>query len=629
MTRPPFATHILFASATGTAEDLAHTLAESLIPHLKPQTPSSASPTSPYLTCSPLDRYPLHLLPQHAAQNHLFIFVISTCGDGDVPPNMRQFWRFIRRVDLPPTILASLRFAIFGLGDRTYLKFNAAARKLSRRLSDLSATLVAPLALGDESADGGLDAALWPWWRAVCDILRNHWALPVGVALGEGAQPVRIKESRVAVEVVGRVHGRPRNAWRAAQAGDEIWSGVAAAGDGLAWAGATVVENRVITDSTHLSDEREVRHIVLDVSRSPPSSRLRNYAAGDVIHVLPRNRDSAVDALFELTGWDPLELVRVRSDAARGTRFGVFPVRVGLPCSLWEFVATHMDLSGTPRRKFFEQLAPFATDSRERDKLIEMASIDGAEMLTQYTYREKRTVLMVLRDFPSARPPIEHLIDMVPVLKPRAFSIASSTHAHPGQIHICAAMVQYTTPLRFVRVGVCSAFFRSLREGDTVPVCLEEGSSLRFTQNVPSVLIGPGTGVAPMRSFVSSVSDDGVQRILFFGCRSSKGDFLYKDEWEQFLETGALTSVTTAFSRESETKVYVQHKMLEESDKLWHLISAKGARIYLAGSTGSMPKAVRRTLVEICEVSGAKKAGEAEAFVQKMEAEGRLQMECW
>lgn len=542
---------------------------------------------------------------------------------------MRQFWRFIRRVDLPPTILAPFRFAIFGLGDRTYLKFNAAARKLSRRLADLSANLVTPPALGDESADGGLDSVLWPWWRGVCDIMRVHFGFPEGVALGEGSQSGRIKESRVGVEVVGRVDDRPRNAWRVGQMRDAFRGKEAGEGGGRAWVEATVVDNRVMTDSTHLSDKREVRHIVLDVSRSPSGSSLRKYAPGDVIHVLPRNRDSAVDALFELTAWDPDALVQVRGDAARGTRFGVYPLRVGFPCSLWEFVATHMDLSGTPRRKFFEQLAPFAKDSREREKLVELASVDGAEMLTQYTYREKRTVLMVLRDFPSARPPVEHLIDMVPVLKPRAFSIASSAHAHPGQIHICAAMVQYTTPLRFVRVGVCSAFFKSLREGDVVPVFLEEGSSLRFSQDAPSIMIGPGTGVAPMRSFVSSCSGDGVERVLYFGCRSSKGDFLYKNEWKQFLETGALTSVTTAFSRESETKVYVQHKMLEDSVKLWHLISARGAKIYLAGSTGSMPKAVRRTLVEICEGSGKMKAGEAEAFVQKLEAEGRLQMECW
>lgn len=603
--------HVLYATATGTAEDVAYGLAELLISH-----------GVNIRSCSTIDDYDISKLPLQAAAGHYFVFVVATCGDGEVPANMRKFWRFICRVNLPNGVLRDLRFAVFGLGDRAYVKFNAAARKLSLRLSDLGASPIIPIALGDESAQGGYDKELSPWTNRLCRVVAPSYRRGE-----EESASFPVKEPRIVVTISDNetTHGNS-DLWKKGQARCP-WKHSSA----LLFE-ADVLRNEIITKGEYLTDNKEVRHLVLDISKAHSSTGLLEYVPGDIVHVMPRNRDSAVDAFFKLTGFNENALLNINESRSK-TRFGSYQLNINLPCSLRDFVSAQLDLTCIPRRTFFERLAPFATDPMHRDKLMELGSAEGADMLTQYAYREKRSILMVLRDFPSARPPLDHLFDMIPILKSRPFSIASSVQAHHGEIHICASIVQYITPLRFSRVGVCSSFFRRVSTESVIPIFLEKGTSLRFRTVGPSIMIGPGTGVAPMRSFLSFVASTDHQtseRILFFGCRRKIGDFLYEQEWEDFLKSEHLSALFTAFSREKkEEKVYVQHRLREYGEKVWELISQDDCHVYVAGASGGMPKDVRRELVDICSKVGKLTEADAEQFVRKMETVGRLQMETW
>lgn len=595
--------HVLYASATGTAEDVSQQAAEAL---------SDAG--AEVVSYSTLDGYDLKYLPHHAASEHIFVFIIATCGDGHAPRNMSLFWNFLCRADLPSDVLSHLRFTIFGLGDRAYIKFNAAARRLHARLLQLGGQSLLPLVLGDDSADGGYDVPFVSWLDQCVKAFPFESSRFHLHRYSSGLRPPRVK-----------VDFLPRSSKVIQSSSPDSWC---KGQSSLFVVDSFVTSNQVISDPKFLTDNREVRHVELDVSHCDKNSGFPNYDPGDVVHVLPRNRPSAVDAFLKLMDLTGEDIVDVQDAHACVTVFGRAKLNIQTPCTIRQLVSAQFDLWCTPRRRFFQQLALFATDSMQRKKLEELGSFAASDMLTQYVYREKRTLLMVLRDFPSARPSLARLIELIPRIRSRAFSIASSRKAHPGSIHICAAMVQYETPLRFARIGLCSSFFMRLNVGDVVPVALERGIALRFHRNLPAILIGPGTGVAPMRSFVSSCDADGIQRILFYGCRNEKGDFLYKEEWKQWTSQGVLNNVVTAFSRAGPEKVYVQYRIREMALFVWHILGERKGYVYVAGAAGELPKAVREALVDVCRKAGGLD-DRAERFVRRLEIEGKLQIECW
>ena len=606
-TRP--GVNILYATVTGTAEDIAEDVAIEL-----------AGNGTNIISFSKIDDYPLQRLLSDAQQGQLFVFIVSTCGDGETPPCMRKFWNFVRRRDLPSGILKPLCFAIFGLGDRSYVKFNAAARVLCTRLVDLGASLLVPLVLGDDSAQGGFDKDFFPWLTNL-----KSKMLPDLRKDKVNKKQIDLKSPRVVINFIedSIPWSKSHDLWQPEQYIQDHKEGESIIFE------STVAVNEAMTNPEHLEDDKEVLHVELNIAESPSDTGLDSYEPGDIIHVVPRNRPSAVKAFFELTDFDGQKLVTVKRHKP-DNRFAEYKLNIRMPCTLHEFVSAQLDLSSTPRRSFFERLAPFATNELEKTKLMELSSPEGADDLLQYSYREKRTILIALRDFPSARPPLDHLIDMIPRLQSRPFSIASSVNAHPGRIHLCASIVRYKTPMRFVRIGVCSSFLLRLKEGDIIPIFLEKGTSLRFTKEKPAILVGPGTGVAPMRSFISSSENMSKENILFFGCRNEQGDYLYKDEWMEYVKTGKLTHILPAFSRKDPNdKFYVQDRMMQESVKIWRLLSENEAYVYVAGAAGGMPKAVQQALVDISEKEGKVSTEEAERFVRGLITRKRLQMECW
>lgn len=616
----PQTARVLYATDTGTAEDVAYALTARL-----------SQCGVRIAGCEAVDEYDRSRLVSDGEGGCLFVFVVATCGDGEVPGGsggMLGLWRVLRDVRLGHEVLSGVRCAVFGLGDRGYAKFNAAGRMLAVRLGDLGAKLVVPIGLGDESEAGGYDAALGPWIEALCGVLVPGYVTGM---FPEPPPPV----PRLVVELQAPSVGPTEDAGARARAAD-MW-GVGQArrrvrGKPASVVDAVVIENTVLTNPEELDDDREVRHVRLDVLEAPKSAGFRSYAPGDIVHVMAKNRASAVEAFFQLTDLNGSTTISVRrNEECVGLR-GV-EVNIETPCSLADFVAAQLDLSATPRRRFLERLAPFASDGMQREKLLELSSAAGADDLTQYAYREKRTILMALRDFPSARPPIADLIDMIPRLRSRAFSIASSASAHPGQIHICAAMVRYTTPLRFARIGVCSAHFLRLGHRDIVPVFLETGSALRFRRDAPAILIGTGTGVAPMRSFLSTLKESRKEplttRLLYFGCRSPRGDFLYAHEWPAYESSGVLSRTRTAFSRITPEKIYVQDRLLEDGVDIWELLQTANATVYLAGVAGNMPKDVRAALHTIAMTHGKLSSAAATTYLKSLETARRLQMECW
>ncbi|KAF7819990.1 NADPH-dependent diflavin oxidoreductase 1 isoform X2 [Senna tora] len=237
--------------------------------------------------------------------------------------------------------------------------------------------------------------------------------------------------------------------------------------------------------------------------------------------------------------------------------------------------------------------------------------------------------------------PFEWLVQLVPPLKTRAFSISSSQSVHPNQVHLTVNVVSWTTPYKRKRKGLCSTWLATLDPQNAIyiPGWIHKGSLPPPSPLLPLILVGPGTGCAPFHGFVEeralqSKTSSTAPIIFFFGCRNEDGDFLYRDFWLSHSQNDGVLSEArgggfyVAFSRDQPQKVYVQHKMREQSGRIWNLLD-EGAAIYIAGSSTKMPADVSSALEEIVSKESGITKENAVRWLRGLEKCGKYHIEAW
>ncbi|XP_039632094.1 NADPH-dependent diflavin oxidoreductase 1 [Polypterus senegalus] len=584
---------VLYGSQTGTAQDTAERIGR------------QAQRRCFRVRVEALDSYDVAGL----ISEPLVVFVCSTTGQGEPPDNMKNFWRFLFRKSLPSTALCRLDCAVLGLGDSSYARFNFVAKKLHKRLMQLGANAIVPVGLGDDQHDLGPDAVIDPWLAEFWLRVREMYPLPAGWSAqsDDFLLPSRYVFDFLEADLNGPEKAAERQTPQPSRQHPFP---------------ARMVTNQRVTHPSHFQD---VRLIEFDIAGSPIE-----FAAGDVVMIAPRNSTEDVELFCRLLRLDPDQHFTLRSrDSAP------LPTRLPKPCTVRHLVERYLDISCVPRRSFFEQLAGFAASDLESEKLREFSSAQGQEELHDYCTRPRRTLLEVLQDFPhtTAALQVDYLLDLIPEMSPRAFSIASSLHAHPGRIHILLAVVRYKTRLQKPRRGLCSTWLASLdpQTGEQrVPLWVKKGG-LTFPSDpeVPVVMVGPGTGVAPFRASIQERVALGRRgNYLFFGCRQESRDFYFQAEWAELMKAQSL-ALFTAFSRDQEEKIYVQHRLREQGTLLWDLLVNKTGHLYIAGNAKLMPAAVTDALRAIFESAGGLSTSASEELLAKLERVGRFQSETW
>ncbi|WP_140456937.1 assimilatory sulfite reductase (NADPH) flavoprotein subunit [Priestia megaterium] len=349
---------------------------------------------------------------------------------------------------------------------------------------------------------------------------------------------------------------------------------------------------------------KETRHLELSLEGSGLT-----YEPGDSLGIYPENDPELVDLLLNEFKWDASENVTVNKEGE--TR----PLREALISNFEITVLT-------------KPLLKQAAELTGNDKL--KALLENREELKAYT--QGRDVIDLVRDFGPWNVSAQEFVAILRKMPARLYSIASSLSANPDEVHLTIGAVRYEAHGR-ERKGVCSVLCSErLQPGDTIPVYLQSNKNFKLPQDqeTPIIMVGPGTGVAPFRSFMQDREETGAKgkSWMFFGDQHFVTDFLYQTEWQKWLKDGVLTKMDVAFSRDTEEKVYVQNRMLEHSKELFQWLE-EGASFYVCGDKTNMARDVHNTLVEIIETEGKMSREQAEGYLAEMKKQKRYQRDVY
>ncbi|HLU47128.1 MAG TPA: reductase, partial [Planctomycetota bacterium] len=283
---------------------------------------------------------------------------------------------------------------------------------------------------------------------------------------------------------------------------------------------------------------------------------------------------------------------------------------------LHEYLRRKADLRAIPDR-LLDALRDRASGG-SRDRISAMISGEDDWAL-------EHDILDLLDEFPHARPPAVEIAEHLDAIRPRLYSIASSPRAQGREVHLTIAVVRYEKNGR-AHKGVASTYLAErARSGARVPVHIHPAPHFRLPpDDVPIIMVGPGTGVAPFRAFLHERKARGAsgRNWLFFGERRCDTDFLFRDELRTFLDEGILTRLSTAFSRDQAQKVYVQDRLREHKADVWSWLE-EGACLYVCGDASRMAVDVERSLVSIAEEMRGWSRERAREWLRELASAGR------
>ena len=329
------------------------------------------------------------------------------------------------------------------------------------------------------------------------------------------------------------------------------------------------------------------------------------YAVGDSFGLFPTNSSTLVDQV--------IAAIHAPRDFPIGDK------------TIVEVLTSEMSLGTAPDSLF--ELVSYITggERRAKAKLLAKGEDPDGDVATL-------DVLGVLEKFPDLRPDPEAFVESLDPLQPRLYSISSSHNATPGRVTLTVDHVRYTINNR-VRHGVASTWLaEDLEPGSRIKAYVQKAHdfALPASTETPIIMVGPGTGVAPFRAFLhdrKAVEAKGGAW-LFFGHQRRAADYFYEEEMESFLRDGTLSKISLAWSRDDDTKTYVQDKMRESAKELWTWLE-KGSHFYVCGDAKRMASDVDKALTEIVANEGRLAAAEAKGFVADLKKNGRYQSDVY
>ena len=591
----------------------------------------------------------------------------STYGEGEFPEDAVQFEEFMDT--LVPDELSHLRFTLFGFGNSSYENYNAAAKKILKCFTEAGATLVGKFGMADDALLG-TDEDYLAWKDDTLDELRDRLQLHEANGNAMSVYCYTVLDSKQFPNLDTVSLGEPSLQYLPCNElpfNKEKGLYTGPFGPKFPYVAPIIRSRELFSEKSG----RNCIHVEFDISGSN-----MKYSTGDYLVVLPSNPNEKVEQFLDTFGLNRDEIFELTA------RDPTTPFPFPFPTTVGAVVRYYMEITGPISRQFFGMLTQFTSDESIKQKIQRISKNKDCfhrEITSQY-FNIADAVLYLTGGKPWTNIPFEHLIENVPKIKPRYYSISSSALSEKQTIHITAVVENEpldnlasgtndthgeveTTCNRHV-YGITTNLFRDIQlhqsnDSNTVnhieydlegphnlysnyklPIYIKRSTfKLPTNPRTPVLMVGPGTGVAPFRGFIRErvkylelQADSNVKlgkHLLFYGCRN-ESDFLYKDEWPVYAKSlGDAFEMHVAHSRvPGEKKVYVQDLMKEHTDEIFQLLM-DGGFIYVCGDAKGMARDVHQTFVEILAQKMQILEEDAAEMIKMFRTAGRYQEDIW
>jgi NADPH-ferrihemoprotein reductase len=392
---------ILFYTQTGTAEDFARRLGDDMMN---------------YGFCPDVLEVE-GFEGETLSEEKMVVFFAATYGEGDPPDNAIEFHEWLMDKERDTSMFSGLKYAVFGLGNKTYPEYNVIGKQIDKRMEELGATRIYPLGLGND--DENIEDDFLVWKKGFAPVVCKEFGLEPPGDLSHAKMIFKQKwvihepsDVKLRSFTKDELDSIPK--WRKPKKPQTM-------ADRNTPYLATIVTKKELHK---VGSGRSCLHLEVSTHKE-----ILQYQTGDHIGIYPENEDHLVAQLAKLLKMDPEQVVSI-FDISNDSK----PI-VG-PCTIRALLTQYFDIAFYAKKTQLRVLAQYATDKTEQDRLFKLSSDEPGNIdYENYIVKANRTIMEVLSDFPSVQVPHAHFFEHCPKLQPRYYSISSSPHQHNDTVH--------------------------------------------------------------------------------------------------------------------------------------------------------------------------------------------------